>query len=134
MMACRGICEQHVTGRPASGSMYGGGRCRCQTCGVWLRADAVAGSSQAGNRCPCCGQRVRFARRGAGKRLREAAMGNTPGITVRPFYDNAARYMGMNDNLQADAAVVAASAGLDAYASAPKPLAPQSDGTSGGSA
>ena len=116
-MVCRGICDRHRAGRPASGPVYDGGRCRCQACGVWLQADAV--DPAAGNRCSCCGQRVRFGRRGSRGGMRKllpavastAAEPQAPKITVRPFYGNGRRYAGLNDHaLQPDATATLAAA------------------------
>ena len=61
-MGCRGICTRLAARRPARGSAYAG-RCRCNSCDVWLLSSEAA-SAEAAGRCPCCRQRVRFARRG----------------------------------------------------------------------
>ena len=122
LMSCRGICTRHSVGRPSSGPVYDGGRCRCQRCGVWMSAAvavAAGGTDAVGNRCPCCGQRVRFGKRGSAMgRVRRPAeavpaisvevapeavapkrrmVAPPPEITVRPFYDARRKHTGMPD-------------------------------------
>ena len=65
-MGCRGICERLAMRRTATGGAYDE-RCRCNACGVWMSASVSTG------RCPCCRQRLRFAKRGIAGRLRRAA-------------------------------------------------------------
>ncbi len=83
-MGCRGICSRLVVRRPASGQAYDE-RCRCNTCSVWMSPAAAASTG----RCPCCRQRVRFARRGIRGRLRRAA---------GAFYDTPGTHAEMSDS------------------------------------
>ncbi|MDE0265552.1 MAG: hypothetical protein OXK17_00780 [Thaumarchaeota archaeon] len=97
-MGCRGICTRLRMRRPASGSVYGE-RCRCNACGVWMPASVSYTEGPAARRCPCCRQRLRFARRGASGSRRGLPATNAgpepagvpapepmPKIPIRPFY------------------------------------------------
>lgn len=100
-MGCRGICARLVVRRSASGSAYDE-RCRCNTCSVWMSPAAAASTG----RCPCCRQRVRFARRGIRGRLRRAAGAfyDTPGTQAEMSNrgDNVVPRQTASDDVPAD--------------------------------
>ena len=104
-MGCRGICSRLSARRPASGSAYDE-RCRCNACNVWMSPAAAASTG----RCPCCRQRVRFARRGIGGRLRRAA---------GAFYDARGTHAEMSDREAQDSDITAPGQASAAAAAAP---------------
>ena len=102
-MGCRGICARLAVRRPASGSAYDE-RCRCNACDVWMPASVSTA------RCPCCRQRLRFAKRGVGGRLRRAA---------GAFYDARGTHAEMSDRAGQDSDITAPGQASAAAAAAP---------------